>query len=543
MLNLNFGQKIFFFIVAVSALSVLMVAVPMFLNSANQLKSIAVNQARTQTAMISNMIGPAIEFDRNDMATTILNLLEESKDVELAAIYVMEGTPDSFLLFAHYGNEELSRVFHKPSHPDMEVMISSNYLETVSPIFSDGEVIGYLKIISSLNEIKKQIQTTTMYVGVAGGCSALIAIYLAFAARRNIIRPIAELNAVTREIADTKDYSRRAVRKSEDEVGDLIVSFNRMLDVIEDYDAARKAKENEIVQLNLGLEKKVEERTIELENSMSILERTVHDLKETQTKLVEQEKMASLGSLVAGVAHEINTPIGVAITASSHLNQSSRTMSEKFGSGVLTKSDFSGFVDELSEGTVMINKNLERAAELVKSFKMVAVDQSNEDVRDFNIKEYIESVLLSLKPKLKRTKHKVELDIPESLTVETSPGAISQIITNLIMNSLIHGFEGMEEGVITIRVQQDNGFVTLDYEDNGKGIPESMKETIFDPFVTSARHKGGSGLGTHILYNLVTQVLGGNVYLRDKQEPGVHFFIRFPDHYGNKPKLKTVGAS
>ncbi len=233
---------------------------------------------------------------------------------------------------------------------------------------------------------------------------------------------------------------------------------------------------------------------------------------------------------MAGVAHEINTPIGVGITASSHLSQSIGDLYKQFENGSLTKRVFAESVEEMKETAQMISKNLERSAALVKSFKMVAVDQSSDDIRSFNVKEYFESVLMSLKPRLKRTRHQINLDIPDNLTILSSPGALSQIITNLIMNSLSHGFDGIDEGQITMRVHSDDLGLVFDYFDNGKGISEEIRERIFDPFVTTARSKGGSGLGTHILYNLVTQVLSGTVTLVDDQHQGVHFRIRFPLH-------------
>lgn len=541
MLHLNFGQKIFFCVLAVSGLAVLIVVVPLLLNYADQYKAAAKNQARIQATMISKMIGPAIEFDREDMASAILELLRESESVKSAVIYTPVDN-NEFKVFATYGDESLNGAFVKPAQDGVTIEFANGYLESVSPVISEGNTVGYLKTKVSLNQIQEQYRKSIVLFVVAGGISGLIAVYLAFASRRSIIKPLASLIDIIRGIAETKDYSQRAEKVTDDEVGELINSFNSMLDVVQNYDQERKLKEDEIVQLNLGLEKKVEERTIELENSMSVLEKTVRDLKDTQSKLVEQEKMASLGSLVAGVAHEINTPIGVAITASSHLKQCSKDMSEKFLSGGLTKNDFTDFVAELSEGTIMIGKNLERAAELIKSFKMVAVDQSNDDVRDFDIKEYFESVLLSLKPKLKRTSHNVVLDIPNPINVVSSPGALSQIITNLIMNSLIHGFENKEQGTIEIRVHQENDHIHFHYFDDGKGIPDHMRQTIFDPFVTSARHKGGSGLGTHVLYNLVTQVLGGHVYLRDKEGPGVYFFMEFPTHIKSSNDLYSVSS-
>ena len=528
MVKLTFGQKIFFSIVSVAVLCVMLITLPGLFNTAKHFMQIASDQVRTDSVMLASMVEPALVFERQDMAEDILAILEQSPQVVSASVYVLNPLDGAFSTFAEYGDSTVVGKLDMLGATTTQIERMGTYLEAITPVRSSGEVIGYIRLVASLANINEHFQASLIYVGISGCVTLLIAGYLAVASRRAIVRPIKDLNAVSRLIAQTKDYGKRAAVESNDEVGDLIVSFNSMLDVIQEYNLARKEKEDEILRLNQDLEKKVDERTIELQNSMFVLSNTVKDLRSTQSKLVEQEKMASLGSLVAGVAHEINTPIGVGITASSHLSQALKSLGNKFESGQLTKRDFAESIEEMKETIVMISKNLERSAALVKSFKMVAVDQSSDDVRSFNVREYFENVLMSLKPKLKRTRHHVTLDIPDNLTVLSSPGALSQIITNLIMNSLLHGFEDMEEGEILMRVQQDDSGLVFDYFDNGRGIPEDIRERIFDPFVTTARNKGGSGLGTHILYNLVTQVLSGTVALMDDGEKGVHFCIRFP---------------
>ena len=231
---------------------------------------------------------------------------------------------------------------------------------------------------------------------------------------------------------------------------------------------------------------------------------------------------------MAGVAHEINTPIGVAITATSHLDSCIQSLDKQIREGTLTRSDMEHAMAELQEAAVMTMKNLDRSAALVKSFKMVAVDQSSDDIREFDVKAYIEDIIMSLQPQLRPTQHKVNIEIDSGIRVMSSPGALSQIISNLVMNSLFHGFEHLDSGTIDIVGSVERERVQIDYYDNGKGLAAEIKENIFEPFVTTARARGGSGLGTHILYNLVTQVLGGTVSVMDDTAQGVHFCIRFP---------------
>ncbi len=271
------------------------------------------------------------------------------------------------------------------------------------------------------------------------------------------------------------------------------------------------------------LEDLVNERTSELEKSLS-------QLQEAQGQLIEAEKMASLGGLVAGVAHEINTPVGIGVTASSHIRKRALQFEEKYNSGNLSRKDFTQFVHDAVEDSNILLTNMERAADLIKSFKQVAVDQTSDDIRELELEEYLNELLSSLHPKLKKTKHQVILEIPEKIYVKTVAGAISQIFTNLIMNSLLHGFGEIEKGTITISIKSVQNQVLVEYRDSGCGIPTDHISKVFEPFFTTKRGKGGTGLGMHILYNLITQRLKGRVICHNREQQGEYFEISLPDH-------------
>lgn len=258
------------------------------------------------------------------------------------------------------------------------------------------------------------------------------------------------------------------------------------------------------------------------------LDRTIVELQTTQDQLIESEKSAGLGSLVAGVAHEINTPIGVSVTASSHLSQEIATLNSLVESNKLTKTELNNFLDDASEASDIIENNLQRAANLVKSFKRVAVDQTSNENREINLRNYIDEVILNLRPKLKKTKHMINNNIDQNFTLYTSPGALSQIFTNLILNSLIHGFEHINAGIIDINCERkQNGFY-LSYSDSGKGMDENQCKQVFEPFFTTKRNEGGSGLGMHIVYNLVTQALNGTIKCKSDVNNGCHFNMTLP---------------
>ena len=269
------------------------------------------------------------------------------------------------------------------------------------------------------------------------------------------------------------------------------------------------------------LEETVEERTQELKQSLDTIQKT-------QKQLVQSEKMAAIGGLVAGVAHEINTPIGIAVSAASHLEDKTGEFVKKVESKKLKRSGLDSYAKTASDSSNLILKNLSGAVKIVQGFKQVAVDQTSGERREFKLKPYIEDVLLSLKPKLKKTDHLITVNCPEDLILDSFPGALSQIITNLVMNSLIHGFEEMDAGEITFDAARENGSVLLTYRDNGKGMDEKALSKIFDPFFTTKRSQGGSGLGMHIVHNLVTQTLGGTISCKSEPGNGIMLRIQIP---------------
>ncbi len=291
----------------------------------------------------------------------------------------------------------------------------------------------------------------------------------------------------------------------------------------------RKRGEQEIRQLNVELETRVLIRTQELQNTNDALTHTLLDLQQTRTHLVEYEKMASLGELVAGVAHEINTPIGNSITAISHLEVMTKQFNADFSQGKIKKSDLEAHLNGSDKVIKIIFTNLERAAQLIRSFKKIAVDQSVEERRQFDLLEYMKDVLLSLKPQLKKTKHQVILNCPEGLKVYWYPGALWQITSNLLNNSLIHAYGEDEIGTITIDISRDGDSILLKYSDDGKGMPPEVQKKVFEPFFTTCRGAGGSGLGMHIVYNLVVFKMGGSIECMSSLGVGTVFAMKIPD--------------
>jgi len=285
---------------------------------------------------------------------------------------------------------------------------------------------------------------------------------------------------------------------------------------------------NNLQEFNQNLEQLVCDRTQELSN-------TLDALKATQSQLVESEKMASLGGLVAGVAHEINTPIGVGVTVASALAEHTTEFASTYKSGKMKRSELEEFVDIATQSSNTLLTNLNQAAALIQSFKEVAVDRSSEERRTFIVRDYLDEILIQLKPKLRNRKHSIEIKGDTKIAIDSYPGALSQVVTNLLMNSLIHAYEPGESGQLVFDWQQDGERLSLEYSDDGKGIPPENLSKIFEPFFTTKRGQGGSGLGLHIVYNLVTQKLLGEVECKSQVGVGTKFIIKLPLQIDTKP--------
>lgn len=311
-----------------------------------------------------------------------------------------------------------------------------------------------------------------------------------------------EINLITSPILDEEDRATGLILFGQDITP--IIRMNHELTL---------HKEN--------LEKIVEARTFELQDSLSKLE-------EAKDKLVESEKLSSLGSLVAGIAHEINTPVGIGVTAASHLLTLNRSINSKFKSSTLSLKDMEKFIEGSNESSKIILTNMEKASNLIKSFKEVAVDRTSESRREFQLINYINEILLSIHYQIMEEAYIVVVKGSDDFTMESYPGALSQVLTNLIFNSFIHGFEGLREGEISIEVKDSGDRAIIIYRDNGKGIKKENLKRIYDPFFTTNRGKGGSGLGLNIVYNLVSSKLQGSLECISVEKEFTQFTITIP---------------
>ena len=286
--------------------------------------------------------------------------------------------------------------------------------------------------------------------------------------------------------------------------------------------------EKALQDLNSQLEKRVEERTAELEETNNHLANTMHNLQLAQAELVRSEKLTALGDIVAVVAHEINTPIGNCLTVATTLRDRSEEMFREVEQGTLKRSSLSRYVGDSKTGMDILIRGLHRSSELVSNFKQVAVDQTSEQRRIFQLDKVVGEVVALMIPTLRKTSYKLEIGIPEQIIMDSFPGPIEQIITNLINNSIMHAFDRDQYGLMTLKAERHDPYVKVVFTDNGKGIPEHHLNRIFDPFFTTKLGRGGTGLGLNIVHNIVRKMLGGQIEVDSSSGAGTSFVMMLP---------------
>jgi two-component system, NtrC family, sensor kinase len=397
--------------------------------------------------------------------------------------------------------------------PSLAGAASSDFIHIVRPITYNQQNLGTLDLIYSLEPAReKASQETKQLISIISMQLIISLTVLMGFLHRRIIHPLSQLRIFANGIAQG-NLSSQAPGLNPDELGDLAADLEKM----------RQSLESNIQ----NLEHHVNDRTRELSQSNQQLSATLEQLKLTQVHLIQSEKLAALGSLVAGVAHELNTPIGNGLSVASTLTQTCQDFANTLSSG-MTKSALKAFIEDVTEGNEIINRNLNKASELVSGFKQVAMDRTSAQRRSFKLLDFLNDTYLTLTPTFRRTAIKVNIDCPENIELNSYPGPLGQVITNLLNNTLIHAFESDSVGQVDIRANQEGELVKIDVKDNGKGILPEHIGKIFDPFFTTKLGKGGNGLGMHIVHNIVSGLLGGSISVCSTPNNGCCFTLLLP---------------
>ncbi len=448
------------------------------------------------------------------------------------------------------------------------------YFSTLVFEFSgNSTMVGDVTLFSTRDIAIDRIKVSLYFiVGNAIIKSVFLILLFSLAFNRMLNRPMHDLtNQIRNFRLDDLKHSRLDL-KDQRNTEFLMVeqAYNQLLDNLEDYQDDLQRTQAQLLQANRQLDEQnamleqevarktsslsqvlvdLERRKNELELRQDKLEREIRqrqlieqDLRDTNTRLqnsftaleraqdqlLESEKMASLGGLVAGITHDVNTPIGISITAASFIRERITKLEQALADKSLTQAQLQEFLSTGNEGLELLENNLSRASDLIGSFKQVAVDQTSEAIRDINLKKYLQDVIQALRPRLKNTRHEINLECADDLNIRCPAGALAQIFTNLILNSLIHGFEDTSQGKITITIKREQDQLEITYSDNGKGLTAEQMDHLFDPFFTTKRQQGGSGLGTHIIRNLVSQTLNGEIEADSAPGQGLTYRFRIP---------------
>ncbi|QSZ42413.1 HAMP domain-containing protein [Sulfurimonas aquatica] len=478
------------------------------LNSINTQKNSFIYQSELEIKLIADFVSAPLAFGDTLAISDAFASLKHRESIRYATVY----SPDknALVTFNPYDYE-----VPKQMQKIESLFISDNplildfglYNQTI-PIKQDESLLGYIHIQKKTQSITDSTKDLLVKSLIFLLLIILLTYFISKSLSRKILHPIIHLASVAHRVANSKDYSIRVKHNKDNEIQTLYNAFNTLL---KDTDS-----------LTSNLETRVQERTHELEQS-------IEALKSVQTQLIESEKMASLGSLVSGIAHEVNTPLGNALTGGSIIVHETKELTRQINEGTIKKSTMLKSLDVLNESSQVLMLSIKRAADLIRSFKKISIDQSVESRQKFNLYSYLEEVLLTFHNKLKKVPIKATITGDKELVVNSFPGSYAQIFSNLIQNTLIHAYnKNKKDAKVSISIVNNGDSFTLIYEDNGDGMDESIIKNAFEPFSTTRRNMGGTGLGLNIVYNLTTQKLHGKIKLDTSPDNGTKFTFTIP---------------
>lgn len=458
--------------------------------------------------------------------------------IEQVHLYEISNSSAQLRFMGSYHREDLAPI---PTRTESQLIpfgaaLKDRYIEVKHPILNGEQIIGYVYLRGSRSKLDLLANIALTFTALLGLAAALLGWLLARRARKTILQPLEVVLEQLDEVSLEQDYSLRLAPSSVTELEQLRMSINNLLIRMEQKLKRSQQAEQQTHQFNLELEQQLAKRTAALRESNQEYTETLEKLHQYQQQLVEAGKISSLREMVAGIAHEVNTPIGLAMTSASIMVDQLTAMDEKFEQNQLTREQLQDFIQSCQENLQLINRNIDRTAKLITRFGQLALDQYAEAPRRVDLQHFCSDTLAALHNRIEQLEqHEVILTCPKQRYISMRPGPVLQIITQLVQNSLQHGFVEGQRGHIEIRAEvyeaqhgQDHDMMEIHYTDDGVGIDPDMLPRVFEPFVTSKRGLGATGLGLHLIYNLVHQLLGGVIQVFSDSGRGVRFKISFP---------------
>jgi signal transduction histidine kinase len=378
-----------------------------------------------------------------------------------------------------------------------------------------------------MSEVREPFrQSLRTIAGVALMACLLVFLTIALLVRR-LLLPVRQL---TQHLADVGQGNAKPLAlPNAGELGRMAQAYNQMLTDLQTSESARMDGERQLRELNAGLEQRVLQRTEELEKTNTELTHTLSTNLAIKNELVRSEKLAALGNMVAGLAHELNTPVGNALLAASALHARTQDIGDRMDAGSIKRSDFNDYKTDSIGAAILVENNLHRAASLIDNFKQVAVDQTAEHRRLFNVDKTIEEVVSTMEYQVRTRPITVHMDLHSGVSMDSYPGPLGQLIVNFFTNALAHAFPADTKGNIWIScTRSTDDTIKIAFKDDGCGIPDANIGRVFDPFFTTRMGQGGSGLGLSIAFNIATGMLGGTLELVSAPGKGTTFTVVLP---------------
>jgi signal transduction histidine kinase len=417
------------------------------------------------------------------------------------------------------------------SFKGVHTIIDGATLHARSPLLLQDNRIGSINFGLTTEDLKHARDKVMLQGGVISLAGLAFGLVLFYAFTHGIGRRLHALMGQSAQM-ELGDYSKALAVDGADDLAAFARALNTMSAALRERIAQLEHSElrlseakRDLKDLNVSLESRVTERSAALERANADLSAALSTLQRTQVELLASEKMASLGSLVAGIAHELNTPIGNSLLASTSLRDRVEDFESHVAAGALRRSELIVHLEEVRTASELISNSLHKAAELISSFKQIAVDQTNDQRREFDLQEAVRDTIATYTPRLRRAGCEVVLEIQEGLRFDSYPGGLYQVLNNLMNNALNHAFEGSGSGTVTVHAEAAaDGMVALTFSDDGVGMTDDVLRRVFDPFFTTRMGQGGTGLGMHIVYNIVNAVLGGRISV--SSAPGAGTSVR-----------------